>query len=140
MKQSLMQIGELHSATLFDIGVSINALSSKFYSKMQHQLTVLPTSRKVVSADSDNLQCDIILQLPWEPNYRISCTWNQEGKHFITIKNQCLALSIAPPVPGQLAKLKDNVHYKVDQSHGFLYRHQETTTQKYHFRFTYQSE
>ena len=54
----------------------------------------------------NNLQCDINLRLPWQQNYRISCTWNQEGKHFVTIKNQFLAFSIAQPVPGQLAKIK----------------------------------
>ena len=54
----------------------------------------------------NNLQHDIILRLPWQQNDRIRCTWNQEGNHFITIKNQFLALSIAPPIPGQLAKTK----------------------------------
>ena len=55
----------------------------------------------------NNLQHDIILGLPWQQNYRIGCTWNQEGKHFITIKNQSLDLSIAPHVLRQLAKTKD---------------------------------
>ena len=81
---------------------------------MQHQLKILPTSRKVVSADGNSLgpigevhlkfkigkvvfndrfvilnnqQHDIILGLPWQQYYRICCTWNQEGKHLITIKN-----------------------------------------------------
>ena len=90
---------------------------------MQQHLKMLPTSRKVVSADGDslgpisevhvkfrigkvvfndmfvilnNLQCDIILGLPWQQNCRIGCNWNQEGKHFLTIKNKFLALSITP--------------------------------------------
>ena len=94
---------------------------------------MLPTSRKVVSADGDsldsigevhlrfkigkvvfndvfiilnNLQCDIILGLPWQWNYRIGCAWNWEGKHFITIKNKFLALSITPPMSRQLAITK----------------------------------
>ena len=98
-----VQIGKLHTDALFDTGGSINAISFKFYSKMQQQLKSLPTSRKVVSADSDslgpigevhlnfrigkvvfndifiilnNLQCDIILGLPWQCNYRIGCTLN----------------------------------------------------------------
>ena len=108
-----IQIGELHTAALFNTGASINMISFKFYSKMQQQLKILPTSRKVVSADCaslgpfgevhlkfkigmvvfndrfiilNNLQCDIILGLPWQQHYRISCTCNQEGKHFIIIK------------------------------------------------------
>ena len=55
----------------------------------------------------DNLQCDIILGLLWQHNYRIGCNWNQEGNHFITIKNQFLALSIAPHVIQQIAKTKE---------------------------------
>ena len=95
------QIGNLHTQALFDTGTSINAISIKFYSSMQQHLKILPTSRKVVSADGDslgptaevhvkfkigkvvlndafiilnNLQCDIILGLPWQQNYRIGCT------------------------------------------------------------------
>ena len=113
--------------------MSINTISSKFFSSLQQQLKVISTNRKVLSADGnslgpigevhlwfqignivfynrsiilDNLQCDIILGLPWQHNYRIGCNWNQEGKHFITIKNQFLALSIAPHVLRQLAKTK----------------------------------
>ena len=68
---------------------------------MQQQVKLLPTNRKVVSADGDslgpigdvcvkfkvgkvefddifvilnNLQQDIILSLPWQCNYRIGCT------------------------------------------------------------------
>ena len=94
---------------------------------------MIPTNRIEVSADSNslgpagevhlqfkignvlfhnrfiilnNLQCDIILGLPWQWNYRIGCTWNPEGKHFIIIKNQFLALSLAPHVLRQLAKTK----------------------------------
>ena len=40
---------------LFDTGASINAISFKFYSSMQQQVKLLPTNRKVVSADSDSL-------------------------------------------------------------------------------------
>ena len=70
---------------------------------MQQHLKMLPTNRKVVSADGDslgpigevhvkfkigkvvfndifiilnNLQHDIICGLPWQHNYRIGCTWN----------------------------------------------------------------
>ena len=98
-----IQIDNLHTQTLFDTGASINAISLKFYSSMQRHLKMLPTSRKVVSADSDslgpigelhvkfkigkpvfndlfiilnNLQCNIILGLLWKQNYKIGCTWN----------------------------------------------------------------
>ena len=54
----------------------------------------------------NNLQRDIILALPWQHNYRIGCMWNREGKHFLTIKNKFLALSITPQLPKQLVKLK----------------------------------
>ena len=36
-------------------GASINAISFKFYSYIQQQVKLLPTNRKVVSADSDSL-------------------------------------------------------------------------------------
>ena len=115
------------------MGASINAISFKFYSYIQHQVKLLPTNRKVVSADGDslgpigkvhlkfkvgkiefndvfvilnNLQRDIILGLPWQHNYRIGCTWNREGKHFLAIKNKFLALSITPQLPKQLVKSK----------------------------------
>ena len=52
----------------------------------------------------NNLQRDIILNLPWLCNYRIGCTWNREGKHFLTIKNQFLALSLTLQSPNQLVK------------------------------------
>ena len=126
-------MGELKVIALFDTGASINAISSKFFRSLQHQLKVIPTNRKVVLADSDsvgpigevhlqfqlgnvvfhdrfvildNLQCDIILGLPWQCNYRIGCNWNREVKHFITIKSQFLAISIAPEVIWQLARTK----------------------------------
>ena len=110
-----IQICELKTAVLFDTGASINTISSMFFSSLQQQVKVISTNRKVVSADGDslgpigevdlkfqigkvvfhdrfvilkNLQCDIILGLPWQWNYRIGCTWNWEGKHLITIKNQ----------------------------------------------------
>ena len=83
----------MHTQALFDTGGSINTISLKFYSSMQQHLKMLPTNRKVVSVDSDslgpigevhvkfkigkvmfndvfiilnNLQCDIILGLPWQ--------------------------------------------------------------------------
>ena len=40
---------------MFDTGASINAISLKFYSSMQQQVKLLPTKRKVVSADGDSL-------------------------------------------------------------------------------------
>ena len=94
---------------------------------------MLPTNRKIVSADGDslgpigevnlkfkvgkiefndmfvilnNLQRDIILRLPWQCNYRIGCTWNREGKHLLTIKNKFLALSLTLQSPNQLVKAK----------------------------------
>ena len=96
-----VKIGQVKTAALFDTGVSINAISSKFFSSLQQQLKVIPTKRKVVLADGDslgpvgevhlqfhlgnvvfhdrfiildNLQCDIILGLPWQHNYRIGLT------------------------------------------------------------------
>ena len=119
----------MHTQALFDTGASINAISLKFYSSMQQKVKLLPTNRKVVSADGDslgpigevhvkfnlgkvgfnnifiilnNLQQDIILGLPWQCNYRIGCTWNREGKHFLTIKNKFLALIITPQLSKQL--------------------------------------
>ena len=92
---------------------------------------MLPTNRKVVSADGNslgpisevhlkfkvgkiefndvivilnNLQRDIILGLPWQHNYRIGCTWNREGKYFLTIKNKFLVLSLTLQSPDQLVK------------------------------------
>ena len=50
-----MKIDELHTAALFNAGTSINVLSFKFNSKMQHQLKLLPISRKVVSANGNSL-------------------------------------------------------------------------------------
>ena len=91
----------MHTQALFDTGASINAISLKFYSSTQQHLKMLPTNRKVVSADGNslgpigevhvkfklgkvvfnnifiilnNLQHDIILGLPWQCNYRIGCT------------------------------------------------------------------
>ena len=51
----------------------------------------------------NNLQRDI-LGLPWQCNYRISRTWNREGKHLLTIKNKFLALSLTSQSPNQLVK------------------------------------
>ena len=93
-----IEIGELQTAALFDTGAFINAISFKFFSTLQQQLKFIPTNRKVISADSNslgpvgefhikfkignivfnerfvilnNLQCDIILRLPWQQNYKI---------------------------------------------------------------------
>ena len=98
-----VQIGQLKTAALIDTGALIKAISSKFFSSLQQQLKVIPTNRKVVSADGDSLGpigevhlqfqignvvfyerfiildhllCDIILSLPWQHNYRIGCNWN----------------------------------------------------------------
>ena len=43
---------------LFDTDASINALSLKFYSSMKQHLKMLPTSRKIVSADGNSLGPD----------------------------------------------------------------------------------
>ena len=118
---------------LFDTGASINAISFKFYSYIQQKVKLLPTNRKDVSTDGNSLgpisevhlkfkvgkidfngmfvilnhlQRDIILGLPCQCNYRIGCMWNREGKHFLTIKNKFLALSITPQLPKQLVKSK----------------------------------
>ena len=128
-----IQENNLHTQALFDTGVSINAISLKFYSSMQQQVKLLPTNRNVVSADGkslgpigevhvkfkvgkvefndvfillNNLQQDIILVLPWQHNYKIGCIWNREGKHFLTIKNKFLALSITPQSSKQLVLTK----------------------------------
>ena len=118
---------------LFDTGASINALSYKFFSHIQQYVKLLPTTMKVVSADSNslgpvsevhlkfkvgkidfndvfvilnNLQRDTILGLPWQCNHRICCTWNREGKHLLTIKNKFLTLSLTLQSPNQLIKTK----------------------------------
>ena len=118
---------------VFNTGASINAILFKFYSSIQQKVKLLPTNRKVVSAESNslgpvsevhlkfkvgkidfndvfvilnNLQRNIILSLPWQHNYRIGCTWNREGKHFLTIKNKFLDLSITSQLPEQLVKSK----------------------------------
>ena len=93
-----VQIGHLKTSALCNTDTLINAISHKFFSSLQQQLKVIPNNRKVVSADSDslgptsevhlqfkignvvfhdrfiilnNLQCDIILGLPWQWNDRI---------------------------------------------------------------------
>ena len=118
---------------LFDTGASINTLSFKFFSHIQQHVKLLPTTRKVVSADGNslgpvsevhlkfkvgkkdfndvfvilnNLQRDIILRLTWQHNYMIGCTWNREGKHLLTIKNKFLALSLTLQSPNQLINTK----------------------------------
>ena len=50
-----LQIGELKTTALFDTGTSINAISSKFLRSLNQQLKVIPTNRKVVSADGNSL-------------------------------------------------------------------------------------
>ena len=40
---------------LFDTGASTNAISHKFFSSIQQQIKLLPTNKKVVSADGDSL-------------------------------------------------------------------------------------
>ena len=50
-----IQIGEQEVAALFGTGASINAISSKFFRSLQHQLKVIPTNRKVVLVDGDSL-------------------------------------------------------------------------------------
>ena len=50
-----IQIGNLHTQALFNTDTSINAISFNFYSSMEQHLKMLPTSRKVVSPDSDSL-------------------------------------------------------------------------------------
>ena len=50
-----IQVNNLHTQALFDTGSSINAISLKFYSSMQQWVKLLPTNRKVVSADSNSL-------------------------------------------------------------------------------------
>ena len=54
----------------------------------------------------DNLQQDVILRLPWQYNYKIGCSWSREGKHFLTIKNKFLALSIGSQVQKQVTITK----------------------------------
>ena len=88
-----IQIGELQTAALFNTGASINVISFKSFSTLQQQLKVIPTNRKVVSADSNSLgpvgevhikfkignmvfndrfiilnklKCNIILRLSWQ--------------------------------------------------------------------------
>ena len=131
------------------MGTSINAISLKFYSSMQQHVKLLPTNRKFISADShslgpngevlvkfklgqvefnhifiilNNLQWDIILSLPWQHNYRIGCTWNREGKHFLTIKNKFLALSITPQASKQLVTTKGQCTLQ-DVLHNIQHKH-----------------
>ena len=128
-----IQVYDTQVQALFNTSASINALSFKFFSHIQQHVKLLPTSRKVVSAESNslvpigevhlkfkvgkidfddvfvilnNLQRDIILRLPWQCNYRIGCIWNREGKHLLTINNKILALSLTLQSPNQLVKTK----------------------------------
>ena len=123
----------MYTQALFDTGTSINTISHKFFSSIQQQFKPLPTNKKVVSADGDSLgpigevhikvkvgkiefddiliildilQWDVILRLPWQHNYKIGCSWSREGKHFLTIKNEFLALSINSQVQKQIAITK----------------------------------
>ena len=128
-----IQIGKLKTTALFDMGASINAISSKFFRCLYQQLKIIPTNRKVVLADGDcsgpigevhqkfqlgkvifndrfiilnNLQRDAILGLPWQSNYKIGCDWKREGNHFTTIKGQFLDNSISQDTTRKLAKMK----------------------------------
>ena len=122
---------------LLDTGASINAISLKFYSSMQQQVKLLPTNRKVVSADGDrlgpigevhlkfkvgkiefndvfvilnSLQQDIFLGLPWQCNYRIGCTWNRESKHLLTIKKQISSFKYYSTIIKTISKNKGSMH------------------------------
>ena len=53
--ENLEHSSTLHMHTLFDTGASINVISLKFYSAIQQQANLLPTNRKVVSADGNSL-------------------------------------------------------------------------------------
>ena len=48
-------MGELKVIALFDTEASINAISSKFFRSLRHKFKVIPTNRKVVSADGNDL-------------------------------------------------------------------------------------
>ena len=50
-----LQIGKLKTTALFNTGASINAFHQSFSKFLQQQFKVIPTSKKVVSADSDSL-------------------------------------------------------------------------------------
>ena len=50
-----IQVYNTQVQALFYTGASINAISFKFYSYIQQQIKLLPTNRKVVSADGDSL-------------------------------------------------------------------------------------
>ena len=94
----------MHTEALFDTGASINVISHKFSSSIQHQIKPLPNNKEVVCADGDSLgpisevhikfkvgkvefddifiildslQQDVILGLPWQHNYKIGCSWNR---------------------------------------------------------------
>ena len=49
-----VHIGDLMVAALFDTSASINAISSKFFRSIHHQLKMIPMNRKVVLADSNS--------------------------------------------------------------------------------------
>ena len=126
-----IQVYDTYIKVLFNTCLSINTLSFKFFSYIQQHVKLLPTSRKVISADGDSLgpisevhlkfkvgkidfndvfvilnNLHIILGLPWQCNYRIGCTWNREVRHLLTIKNKVLALSLTLQSPKQLIKTK----------------------------------
>ena len=128
-----IHISNTCTQALFDTGASINTISHEFFSPIQQWFKPLPTNKKVVSTDGnslgpigevhikfkvgkiefddifiilDNLQQDVILRLPWRCNYKIGCSWSREGKHFLTIKNKILALSIGSQVQKQIAITK----------------------------------
>ena len=84
-----IQIGNVHTKALFNTGTSINAISFKFYSTMQQHLKMLPTSRKVVSADGDSLSPIGEVHL----RFRIGKVVFND---VFVIQNKFLALSITP--------------------------------------------
>ena len=45
----------MYTQALFDTGTSINMISHKFFSSIQQQNKLLPTNKKVVSADGYSL-------------------------------------------------------------------------------------
>ena len=52
----LLQIGKSKTIALFDMGTSINAISStSFFRSLHQQLKLMPTNRNVVSTDGDSL-------------------------------------------------------------------------------------
>ena len=118
-------------------GASINAILFKFYSSIQQKVKLLPTHRKVISADGNsfgpisevhlkfkvgkidfndvfvilnNLQWDIILGLPWQCNYRIGYMWNREGKPFPYHSKQIPSFKYYPTIARTISKIKRSMY------------------------------